>query len=125
MNQIDAVLGLTALAQDTRLRVFRLLVEHAEDGLPAGEIARALDVPQNTMSSHLSILTNAGLTRLRRDGRRVIYKVDLQSVRALLAFLVQDCCKGRPEACSALLDEIAPLCCDKEEDAAPEAATVP
>ena len=102
-----------ALGQETRLRAFRLLVEAGEEGVPAGEIARRLDVPHNTMSSHLALLTRAGLIRSRRESRSIIYTADFAGIRALLAFLVQDCCRGRPEACGPLLDAVLPVaaCC--------------
>ena len=95
------------------MRAFRLLVEAGEEGVPAGEIARRLDVPHNTLSTHLAQLTRAGLVRSRRESRSIIYMADLAGIRALLAFLVQDCCHGRPEACAPLLDAALPLsaCC--------------
>lgn len=108
---ISAIAALSALAQDGRLQVFRLLVECGEDGMPAGDIARAQGVPANTMSAQLNVLAHAGLVRSRRDGRSIIYSVDFARVRDLLAFLMQDCCKGRPEACAPLLDAALPACC--------------
>ena len=103
-----------ALAQVTRLAVFRLLVEAGAKGMPAGDIARRLGVPHNTMSSHLGILARAGLVTSKRESRSVIYAADYAGVRALVAFLLQDCCKGRPEVCAPLLDAaLAPAarCC--------------
>ena len=104
-----------ALAQDTRLAVFRLLVEAGAEGMPAGDIARRLGTPHNTMSSHLAVLARAGLVTSRRQSRSVIYAADYGGIRALIAFMVQDCCKGRPEACAPLLDAaLAPAaarCC--------------
>ena len=113
MDLSAAVEGMNALGQETRMRAFRLLVEAGEEGVPAGEVARRLDVPHNTMSTHLAQLTRAGLIRSRRESRSIIYMADLAGVRALLAFLVQDCCQGRPEACGPLLDAVLPLsaCC--------------
>lgn len=108
MDITAAVECMGALGQETRLRAFRLLVEAGEEGVPAGEIARRLDVPHNTMSSHLALLTRAGLIRPRRESRSIIYTADFAGVRALLAFLVQDCCRGRPEACGPLLDAVLP-----------------
>ena len=104
---------MNALGQETRLRAFRLLVEAGEEGVPAGEIARRLDVPHNTMSTHLAQLARAGLVRSRRRSRSIIYMADLAGTRALLAFLVEDCCRGRPEACGPLLDAALPVaaCC--------------
>jgi DNA-binding transcriptional ArsR family regulator len=113
MDLLAAVEAMNALGQETRMRAFRLLVEAGKEGVPAGEIARRLDVPHNTMSTHLGQLTRAGLIRSRRESRSIIYMADLAGTRALLAFLVQDCCRGRPEACAPLLDAVLPLsaCC--------------
>lgn len=106
MEKNTAISGLGALAQSTRLDTFRLLVRHEPDGLPAGEIAHQLDVPQNTMSAHLGILARAGLVRSERHGRSIIYRADLDALRALMLFLVKDCCGGRAELCHPLADEL-------------------
>ena len=113
MDDTVATEAFGALAQDTRLAVFRLLVEAGAEGMPAGDIARCLGVPHNTMSTHLAQLTRAGLVRSRRESRSIIYMADLAGIRALLAFLVEDCCQGRPDACAPLLDAVLPLsaCC--------------
>lgn len=95
----QAVKALSALAQDSRLEVFRLLVRAGEAGLPAGRIAEALEIAPATMSFHLSQLANAGLILDRRDGRSVIYSLDIAGMRQLLEFLTEDCCQGRPELC--------------------------
>lgn len=79
--------------------------------MPAGDIARSLEVPHNTMSSHLAILVNAGLLTSRRESRSVIYSIDFDGTRALLAFLMEDCCQGRPDVCAPLLDSVLPGCC--------------
>jgi ArsR family transcriptional regulator len=100
-----------ALSQPTRLAAFRLLVEAGAEGMPAGDIARHLDQRHNTMSTHLAILVRAGLVTFRRDGRSVIYAADYAGVRSLIAFLLQDCCRGRPEVCAPLLDAALPACC--------------
>ena len=111
-----------ALAQDTRLAVFRLLVEAGAEGMPAGEIARHLGTPHNTMSTHLAILACAGLVTSRRESRSIIYTADYDGIRRLIAFMVQDCCKGRPEVCAPLLDAaLAPAaarCCSAGSPAA-------
>ncbi len=99
MDKRDAIQGLSALAQSSRLDVFRLLAREGEAGLPAGEIARALGVPHNTLSTHLALLTGAGLLQAERQGRQIVYRVDVQGMRRLLGFLLQDCCQGRPELC--------------------------
>lgn len=106
MENESAIPALGALAQATRLDVFRLLVRHEPDGLAAGEIARQLDVPQNTMSAHLGILARAGLVRSERYSRSIIYRADLDALRALMLFLVKDCCEGRAELCHPLADDL-------------------
>lgn len=100
MDQAAAVAALSALAQDTRLSVFRLLVQADEQGVPAGEIAERLDVRQNTLSTHLAILVTAGLVVRRREGRIIYYAAAYPGMRALLTYLLEDCCGGRPELCS-------------------------
>lgn len=103
MDSTRAVMALGALAQESRLQVFRLLIKRGPGGVAAGEIARALAVPHNTMSAQLAILSRAGLVTSRRDGRSIIYAVDSDGTRQLLAFLVEDCCRGRPEVCEPLI----------------------
>ena len=93
----EAILALAALAQSTRLDVFRLLVKHEPDGLAAGDIARALAVPQNTMSAHLAILARAGLVISERKSRSIIYRANLTAFQDLTSFMVEDCCGGRAE----------------------------
>lgn len=110
METESAISALGALAQGTRLDTFRLLVRHEPDGLAAGEVARQLDVPQNTMSAHLAILARAGLIRSERHSRSIIYRADLDGVRALMLFLVNDCCAGNADLCAPLVAELAPCC---------------
>lgn len=110
MGNEQAILALAALAQNTRLDVFRLLVSAEPVGLPAGEVARRLDVPHNTMSSHLSILSRAGLIRSERFSRSIVYRADLDALRSTIAFLLKDCCGGRAEICAPLMAELT-LCC--------------
>lgn len=110
MDMKIAIQTLSALAQESRLEVFRLLVRQGAEGLPAGAVARALNVPHNTLSAHLSILSNAGLVQSKREGRSIIYSASLARLRELLAFLMEDCCQGRPEICGPLLDRILPEC---------------
>jgi ArsR family transcriptional regulator len=121
MDSEQAISAFAALAQPTRLDVFRLLMEHEPDGLPAGEIARQMNVPHNTMSTHLAILTRAGLIEAERQSRSIIYRARLDAVRALTGFLVKDCCGGRPEICAPLIADLSP-CCPPQEIAAKEAA---
>lgn len=107
MDEKDAIARFSALAQDTRLAAFRLLVQHEPDGVPAGEIARLLDVPHNTMSAHLAVLTRAGLAVSHRQSRSIIYRADLTCIEQTVQFLVRDCCNGRPEVCQPLLKSLA------------------
>jgi DNA-binding transcriptional ArsR family regulator len=100
MESENAILALAALAQATRLDVFRLLVKHEPDGLAAGEIARALAVPQNTMSSHLAILARAGLVKSERQSRSIIYRANLLTFQDLTSFMLEDCCGGRADLCA-------------------------
>ena len=95
----QAVAALSALAQDSRLAVFRLLVRHCAEGLPAGEIAQRLKIPAATLSFHLKELTAAGLIFQRREGRSIIYALHVEAMRSLLSYLMEDCCQGRPELC--------------------------
>jgi DNA-binding transcriptional ArsR family regulator len=110
METMDATTRLSALAQDARLQVFRLLVKAGREGLPAGEIARTLDTAPNTMSAQLLILSNAGLIQPRRKGRSIIYSVDFDAMSELLIFLTEDCCGGRSEICAPLA-AVASRCC--------------
>ena len=114
MDKEPAIAALGALAQGTRLDTFRLLVTHEPDGLPAGEIARLLDIPQNTMSAHLGTLARAGLVRSVRQSRSIIYRADLDQLRDLMLFLVKDCCGGRTELCAPLIAALTP-CCPAEQ----------
>ena len=114
MESTLAIDALAALAQPTRLDAFRLIVRHEPDGLPAGEVARLLDVPQNTMSSHLAVLTRAGLISSERHSRSIIYRAEIDKVRELASFLVTDCCGGRPELCEPLVAEFTPCCTPSE-----------
>ena len=110
MDSDSAIIAFGALAQTTRLDTFRLLVRHEPDGIAAGEIARQLNVPQNTMSAHLGVLARARLVRSERHSRSIVYRADLDGVRALMLFLVKDCCAGNAELCTPLLTELAPCC---------------
>jgi len=112
MESTLAIKRLSALAQDGRLAVFRLLIKAGPDGVAAGEIAQILDLPPNTLSAQLTILANAGLVASKRAGRSVIYSADYAGMSELLVYLMEDCCQGRPEVCSPL-GEIAKraACC--------------
>ena len=98
-KQADALLILSALAQETRLEAFRLLSVCGEAGMGAGAIARALSIPHNTLSTHLAILQRAGLIRSERAGRKVTYFMVPSSLGALISFLLENCCDAMPEKC--------------------------
>ena len=108
MEMDGAVERFSALAQATRLAVFRLLIESEPSGLAAGEIARRLAVPHNTMSTHLSILARAKLISAERQSRSIVYRARLEAVREVAVFLLQDCCGGRPEICAPLIADLVP-----------------
>ncbi len=110
MDSENAILAFAALAQTTRLDVFRLLVQHEPEGLAAGDIAKTLAVPQNTMSSHLSILSRAGLVSAQRFSRSIVYRADLTRLQAVVLFMLKDCCDGRPEICTPLVESLTPCC---------------
>ncbi|MFN3453049.1 MAG: ArsR/SmtB family transcription factor [Sphingorhabdus sp.] len=101
--QVWAVDALGALAHETRLAVFRMLVQAGPDGMIAGAIAEAHGIPPSTMSHHLAMLERAGLLESERESRLIHYRADYPGMRRLLAFLVQDCCQGAPELCGDLL----------------------
>jgi ArsR family transcriptional regulator len=100
MELEQAIVALAALAQSTRLGVFRLLVKHEPDGLAAGDVAKELAVPQNTMSAHLAILARAGLVMSERKSRSIIYRANLAAFQNLTSFMVEDCCGGRAQLCA-------------------------
>ena len=114
MESEQTLLALAALAQSTRLEVFRLLVKHEPDGLAAGDIARSLAIPQNTMSSHLSILTRAGLVLAKRFGRSIVYRPNLDRLQSVMLFMLTDCCGGKPEICAPLIESLTPRCAPKK-----------
>jgi len=94
MEKQNAIAALAALAQETRLDIFRLLVRAGGDGLPVGEVADALDLPSATLSFHLKELTSAGLLQFERVGRSRIYRPDFDAMSALVGFLTESCCEG-------------------------------
>ena len=105
MEKIKAIEALAALAHETRLEVFRLLVRQGPAGLPAGGIGSELDLAPATLSFHLNTLRHAGLVVPRRAGRQVFYSVRYESISELMGFLMENCCEGHSAAC-AFLDGI-------------------
>ena len=99
MEILTAVTALEALAHETRLSVFRLLVQAGPSGLTAGAIADMMDARQNTMSSHLAKLHRAGIVTSERDGRHIIYRADFDAVSSLIVYLMEDCCGGNAQVC--------------------------
>jgi ArsR family transcriptional regulator, arsenate/arsenite/antimonite-responsive transcriptional repressor len=99
MSAAHALAALAALGQPTRLDIFRILMRAEPGGLPAGSIADLIGCPHNTLSSHLSILARSGLVRGTRGGRSITYRADVDGIRALVSFLVTDCCDGHSELC--------------------------
>lgn len=119
MDSQTAILTLAALAQPTRLDAFRRLIASEPGGIAAGELARQLEVPQNTLSAHLNILAHAGLVRGERQSRSIIYRVDLDRFREVMLFLIKDCCGGRAELCAPLIESLQPCCPSKKLAANP------
>jgi len=99
MEKIDAIVALGALAQESRLDVFRLLVQAGPHGLPAGQIAERLNLPSATLSFHLNQLKHAGLVTFRRESRSLIYMAEYAAMNDLLAYLTENCCQGDAAAC--------------------------
>lgn len=110
MKSKDAITGLSALAHEGRLDIFRLLVKAGPDGMAAGEIARKAGTAPNTLSAQLLLLSNAGLIRARRDGRSIIYAADFAAMGALLLYLTEDCCGGKAEVCAPLAKTVNSCC---------------
>ena len=102
METNDALTAFTALSQDMRLETLRLVVAAEPQGLTAGDIARQLDARPSTLSANLNILTRAGVLRSQREGRQIRYFARLDTLRALVGFLMDDCCGGNPEICGPL-----------------------
>jgi DNA-binding transcriptional ArsR family regulator len=123
MERSDAVVALAALAQETRLDVFRLLVQAGPDGLPAGRIGERLGLASATLSFHLNQLRHAGLVRFRREGRSLIYAAEYASMNALMAYLTENCCQGDAAGCGVA--SCAPTLRTREDsDEAPAPACV-
>ncbi|CAM3452472.1 helix-turn-helix transcriptional regulator [Paracoccus nototheniae] len=105
MEKSNAISTLSALAQNTRLSVFRLLVVAGPDGMKAGDISTALGAPANTISTNLSILNAAGLVRAQREGRVIRYFARIEGMVLLMSDLMRDCCRGNPDLCLPLMTQ--------------------
>jgi ArsR family transcriptional regulator, arsenate/arsenite/antimonite-responsive transcriptional repressor len=110
LSPAHAISVLAALAQPTRLEIFKLLLKHEPSGVAAGAIADKVGAPHNTISTHLAILVRAGLLHAAREGRTIVYHADIDGMRSLIGFLVNDCCDGHPELCKLLDDASAGSC---------------
>ncbi|MEO1191032.1 MAG: metalloregulator ArsR/SmtB family transcription factor [Pseudomonadota bacterium] len=106
MEQSDAIEALAALAQESRLEIFRLLVREEPGGLPVSEISRRLNIVPSTLSGHLALLRRAKLLRSERNKREIIYSADFDGFAALMSFLLEDCCGGRVDSCDDLVSSI-------------------
>ena len=117
MEQKRAIAALAALAQDSRMDVFRLLVRQGLEGMPAGEIAERLGLPPATLSFHLAQLSHAGLLTSRRQSRSIIYSADIAAMKDVVDFLLHDCCSGHPELCGldAAAEAAEAPCCSPAE----------
>jgi DNA-binding transcriptional ArsR family regulator len=111
MKKLQALEAFGALAQETRLDIFRRLIRELPDPMAAGDLAKELAVPPSTLSTHLGILSRAGLVKAERQGRTILYAADTEGTRAMLMFIVKDCCRGQPEICRPLLDAVTVTCC--------------
>ena len=111
MNNKSAVSALAALAQETRLSIFRLLVQAGPEGVPAGRIGEELEVPPATLSFHLKELSHASLATSRQDGRFIYYAANFEHMAALMSFLTQNCCQGMPQECLTVLETALGRCC--------------
>ena len=117
METRHAVAALSALAHEGRLTVFRELVQAGPEGLAAGEVARRVGIPPNTLSASLTVLSHAGLVASRRAGRSIIYSAQYGRMSELLGYLVRDCCNGSPAVCAPLADLVADAACCAAESA--------
>lgn len=119
MELREAVTALAALAQETRLSIFRLLIEAGPEGVPAGQIGEALEVAPATLSFHLKELNRAGLASSRQEGRFIYYSVDFEQMAALMTFLTQNCCQGMPQNCLTVVETALGRCCPPESKRRP------
>jgi DNA-binding transcriptional ArsR family regulator len=102
MDESDALSAFGALSQSTRMATLRLLIQREPKGVAAGELARLVNVPQNTMSAHLAVLVRSGLIIGERHSRSIIYRARVSQLRELMTFLMDDCCGGRSDLCAPI-----------------------
>ena len=109
MELLEASSALSALAQPSRLELFRVLISSGEEGMIAGQLSEQLGIPKPTLSFHLKELSNTGLITAQRNGRSINYRIDVDHVRELMDFLTEDCCQGRPDLCNIKTDSFNSL----------------
>jgi len=114
MEKQDAIAALGALAQETRLDIFRLLVQAGADGIPAGQIGERLGLPSATLSFHLNQLKHAGLVTFRRESRSLIYMAEYPAMNALLGYLTENCCQGDAAGCGVAVCDVSSIITTKE-----------
>ena len=124
MDNKAAVTALAALAQETRLSIFRLLVEAGPEGVPAGVIGEKLKVPPATLSFHLKELSHSDLVASRQESRFIYYSVDYGQMAALMTFLTQNCCRGMPHECLTVMETALGRCCPPEPKRKPSRSKV-
>ena len=115
MNETQALDALSALSQETRLRIVRLLVTAGPEGMPAGAIGDELEATSSRLSFHLTHLEHAGLVQSRREGRSIRYTAAYEALSGLIAFLMRDCCQGRPEVCAPAVNALSACACPPAE----------
>lgn len=115
MDERQALDAFGALSQDNRLRTVRLLVQAGPDGMAAGAIGEAVGTSSSNTSFHLAHLERAGLIQSRREARSIIYSTNVDGLTGLIRFLMEDCCRGRPEICEPALGSLLPPCCEPEK----------
>lgn len=111
MDKIKALSALSALAQETRLDALRLLVQQGSQGMSAGELTQHLGVPQNTLSFHLSHLSQGGLITSEKRGRHIFYFAHFKNIQRLVGFLLKDCCAADRSTCSDIDHLLKKACC--------------
>ena len=117
MDERQALAAFAALGQEHRLRVVRALVTAGPNGLAAGVLAETVNVAGNNLSFHLKELSHAGLITSRREGKSVVYSAAYAGLSDLIAFLMRDCCQGRPEVCDAALAALSACACPSGDTA--------
>jgi DNA-binding transcriptional ArsR family regulator len=117
LTERQAVNAFAALAQETRLRIVRLLVEAGPHGLAAGAVAERVGASPSNMSFHLKELERAGLVQSRRSARSIVYSAELPALSGLVQFLMRDCCQGHPEVCAPAVAALATCCMPAKEPA--------